>query len=447
MSEAEQAGHTEGRSEERSAGRTFVGFGFGAIQAGLFLYEAQQSGAFGRLVVAEVVPEVVASLRAAGGYYTVNIAHANRVEQARVGPVEVYNPQVEADRAALIGAIAVAHEMATALPSVAFYAGDNPGSVHRLLAAGLAQKAAQEGPHALLYAAENHNHAAELLMADVDAALIDLGLDDGARARAFGRVCFTNTVIGKMSGAVAAEADIAPVTPSSARAFLVEEFNRILIGRVHFAHGGDDFARGIQVFAEKDDLLPFEEAKLYGHNAMHALAAYLGAHAGKQVMSELVELPGLLPFVRGAVLKEPGAALVHKYAALGDPLFTSEGFTGYVDDLIVRMVNPFLSDAIVRVGRDPERKLAWNDRLIGAMRLALANGVSPNRFAVGAAAALHQIYPNALIYPTGAVAELWQRPLTDADTVHTLDGLLAQGWARLDRWAAANFVTTTALMG
>ena len=31
-------------------GRTFVGFGFGAIQAGLFLYEAQQSGAFTRLV-------------------------------------------------------------------------------------------------------------------------------------------------------------------------------------------------------------------------------------------------------------------------------------------------------------------------------------------------------------------------------------------------------------
>ena len=32
---------------------TFVGFGFGAIQAGLFLYEAYRSGNFGRLVVAE----------------------------------------------------------------------------------------------------------------------------------------------------------------------------------------------------------------------------------------------------------------------------------------------------------------------------------------------------------------------------------------------------------
>jgi len=37
--------------------KTFVGFGFGAIQAGLFLYEAYQSGNFGRLVVAEVLPD------------------------------------------------------------------------------------------------------------------------------------------------------------------------------------------------------------------------------------------------------------------------------------------------------------------------------------------------------------------------------------------------------
>ena len=46
--------------------RTFVGFGFGAIQAGLFLAEAYLSRNFDRLVVAEVLPEVVAAVRAAG---------------------------------------------------------------------------------------------------------------------------------------------------------------------------------------------------------------------------------------------------------------------------------------------------------------------------------------------------------------------------------------------
>ena len=44
---------------------TYVGYGFGAIQAGLFMYEAFESGNFGRLVVAEVVPEVVERIREA----------------------------------------------------------------------------------------------------------------------------------------------------------------------------------------------------------------------------------------------------------------------------------------------------------------------------------------------------------------------------------------------
>jgi hypothetical protein len=39
--------------------RTFVGFGFGPIQAGLFLAEAQSLGNFRRLVVAEVQADVV----------------------------------------------------------------------------------------------------------------------------------------------------------------------------------------------------------------------------------------------------------------------------------------------------------------------------------------------------------------------------------------------------
>src|SRR5437868_13608752 len=85
-----------------SGSRTYVGFGFGAIQAGLFLYEAFKSGNFGRLVVAEIVPEVVAAIRKADGYFTVNIAHADCVEQARIGPIEIYNPAEPEDRRQLI---------------------------------------------------------------------------------------------------------------------------------------------------------------------------------------------------------------------------------------------------------------------------------------------------------------------------------------------------------
>jgi hypothetical protein len=87
------------------------------------------------------------------------------------------------------------------------------------------------------------------------------------------KVRFLNTVIGKMSGVITDPLQLhalglTPITPEAGRAFLVEAFNRILISRIHFDTPG--FQRGIQAFIEKDDLLPFEEAKLFGHNATHA---------------------------------------------------------------------------------------------------------------------------------------------------------------------------------
>src|SRR5262245_43435538 len=109
--------------------RTFVGLGFGAIQAGLFLQEAHRSGNFRRLVVAEVVPDVVAALRRSGGRFAVNIAHPDRVEQARLGPVEAEDPADPGGRERLVRAIAEASEVATAVPSVAHYRADGPGSI------------------------------------------------------------------------------------------------------------------------------------------------------------------------------------------------------------------------------------------------------------------------------------------------------------------------------
>ena len=101
--------------------RSFVGFGFGAIQSGLFLYEAFHSGAFSRLVVAEVLPEVVATVRQADGHFTVNIAHSDRVEHAVVGPIEIDDPGSGPDRERLVDAVAEAEEIATAIPSVTFW--------------------------------------------------------------------------------------------------------------------------------------------------------------------------------------------------------------------------------------------------------------------------------------------------------------------------------------
>ncbi|MDD2764252.1 MAG: hypothetical protein PHE83_09800 [Opitutaceae bacterium] len=369
-----------------SVPRTFVGFGFGAIQGGLFLYEAFRSGRFERLVVAEVVPEVVAAVRRAQGRYRVNVATPTGIEVREVQGVEILNPTVLADARVLEQALAEATEIATALPSVDFYRRGEP-SVAGLIAGAMRAKAARRGlPPCVVYTAENHNHAAEILQELCDAAL---GESERAAVRRSSQIL--NTVIGKMSGVIVEPAEIAAdglarLGDDFPRALLVEEFNRILITRIELP----GFQRGIEVFVEKPDLLPFEEAKLYGHNAVHALIGYLLQHRGRRFMSDAAGDAKLMTFARAAFLEESGAALIARHRGL-DPLFTPDGYRAYVDDLMVRMTNPYLRDRTERVTRDPRRKLAWEDRLIGTMRLALDAGVTPGRFALGAAAALETL--------------------------------------------------------
>ena len=177
--------------------KTFVGIGFGPIQSGLFLLGAQTSNNFGRLVVAEVIPETVAAVRRGGGRFEINVASRHGIETHGVGGVEIYNPLDRADAARLVDAIAEADEIATALPSVDVFGRGKP-SPAELLARGLERKLADHRlPQAIVYAAENHNHAAEILR---DTVL--RSLDSADRPRLDGRVQFVNTVIGKMSGVV-----------------------------------------------------------------------------------------------------------------------------------------------------------------------------------------------------------------------------------------------------
>ena len=207
-----------------------------------------------------------------------------------------------------------------------------------------------------------------------------------------------------------AEDGLARVTPALNRAFLVEEFNRILIDHIQLP----DFQRGIDVFEEKADLLPFEEAKLYGHNAVHALIGYLAHEKGCRYMSDVTAFPSILDASRSAFVDESGAALIKKYAGL-DPLFSEDGFRAYAEDLLVRMMNPYLQDQVERVIRDPDRKLGWNDRLIGTMRLVRSQGFSPDHFAEGARAALRYFSPAG---DEGVLDEIWkQDQASSADEV------------------------------
>jgi len=382
---------------------TFAGFGFGPIQAGLFAKEAFESGNFRRIVVAEIAQPLVEAVRANHGTYYVNVAQADGIETLKIDNVELLNPTQPEDSEAFRTALAEATEIVTSLPSVDFYRSGQTHSVAALIAEALRTHKAKG---TVVYAAENNNRAAEILQ-DVVTENLGSALPP--------HVQFLNTVIGKMSRVVTDpreidELDLTPIAPGIDRAFLVEAFNHILVTKTTLAN----FTPGIGVFVEKDDLLPFEEAKLYGHNAIHALLGFTGALKGYDKMTELQSDQALMQIARDAFLNESGGALIAKYTDLGDDLFTEAGYRHFAQDLLDRMTNPYLADTTGRAGRDALRKLGAGDRIFGTMTLALEQGIAPKNMAMGALAAV------ALL-------------LAGADEYELPDDLRFADWHDLDR--------------
>ena len=361
--------------------KTFLGIGLGPIQAGIFLAGAFRGG-FDRLVIADVDAALIQAIRDNKGSLQINIASNDAVTTETISGIEIYNPTVPDDLKKLIKAAAQADEVATALPSIAFF--KHLG----WMKSGFAQ---QPERRRFVYAAENHNHAAE-----------ELEKSGGT----FLQTHYLNTVIGKMSCIFPAEEcarrGIPTLTPAADRGHLVEAFNHILIQACEGIEG-----RSLKGLYDKFDLLPFEEAKLYGHNAVHF---WLGIHAqrkGVQFMHEVADDAELLTRAHAAFIKESGAALCKKWAGVDD-LFTPQGFGIYADDLLVRMINPFLTDRVDRVCRDLERKLSWDDRVIGTMRLVLKQGFQPVVFAEGAALAAQDLFGNDAKKICAGLETLWE---------------------------------------
>ncbi|MBE6362330.1 MAG: hypothetical protein E7054_01615 [Lentisphaerae bacterium] len=369
---------------------TFLGIGLGPIQTGIFLAGAAKGG-FDRIVIAEV-NETLKNAVNASGSVTINIAAADHVYSETYNNVEAYNPNDPAEVEKLIAAAAEADELATALPSVKFFAYCAPW-----LKAGFAL---QPERRRFFYTAENNNHAAEEL--------------EKAIGVNFPNTYYLNTVIGKMSGVVPASADRPGLAAGVENAHLVEEFNTIYISS---CPGIEE--RKVKNLYVKSDLYPFEEAKLYGHNATHFLLATLGKAEGYKTMDEVSAKPELIEIARQAFFGESGSALIKKYASLNDELFTESGFKAYVDGLLVRMTNPFLKDAIDRITRDLERKLSWEDRVIGTMRLVLSQGGVPVNFAKGAKLAAAEFAAGGDV--KAKLAELWPAPWgAEHDALYTL---------------------------
>lgn len=107
-----------------------------------------------------------------------------------------------------------------------------------------------------------------------------------------------------------------------------------------------------------EDLAPYITRKLFTVNTGHASTAYFGYQAGKEKIGEALADQAVYSQVSD-VLGETSALLVHKFG------FEPEVQRAYVEKILHRFQNPELPDTVVRVGREPIRKISRNERFIG----------------------------------------------------------------------------------
>ncbi len=331
-------------------------FGAGNVGRGFLGQLFSESGY--RVTFVDIDEPLLAAMNERGAY-TIRLVTNESTEEVTVGPVR---GRLAGDREAVARAVAEAEIGATAVGARALeYVAPN-------LAAGIVRRVEQGIDTPLnLIICENLKGAARILRDMVKANLDPAYHDYLAR-----RVGFVDTVIARMAPPLTPE--LRALDPSL---IIVEPYKELPVDAVAFA-GPPPALVGMIPAAP---FAFYTERKLYIHNAGHAVLGYLGYRRGYEYGYEALLNPEIARAVRGA-MAESQQALEQKYGLAAGSL------AGHVDDLLHRFGNRALGDTIFRLGRDPSRKLAFNDRLVGAALNALSQGVEPAYLVEGITAAL-----------------------------------------------------------
>ena len=180
----------------------------------------------------------------------------------------------------------------------------------------------------------------------------------------------------------------------------------------------------------RDNFAAYVERKLFVHNMSHATAAYLGYLRGHEFIWQAVQDERIRKEV-DAALTETCQGLVAKHGL--DPA----ELKAHADDLLHRYQNRGLGDQIERIAKDPVRKLGPRDRLVGAGRMCLDQGIEPRHVAFAAAAAIRYDHPQDRAAQT--VQELFRqegflgvfKEICHLDPKDRLAGLIVEGDKRL----------------
>ncbi|WP_053220276.1 mannitol-1-phosphate 5-dehydrogenase [Virgibacillus senegalensis] len=229
-----------------------------------------------------------------------------------------------------------------------------------LIARGLTERVYETDEKLYVIACENQISATDILKKHILE-----NLDEDTKERLEGRVYFFNSAVDR----------IVPIQedPESLDV-LVEPYFEWVVETNQDIPPID----GMKVV---DELAPFIERKLFTVNTGHAVIAYFGYLAGKSTIDKTLADEQIAGQVR-ETLKETGDYLVKRYG------LDKEEHLSYIQKIIERFKNPYLNDAVTRVGRAPIRKLGPEDRLIRPATEAQKAGLSFTNLAKAIAAAL-----------------------------------------------------------
>ena len=332
-----------------------VVFGAGNIGRGFIGQLFSESGY--EVVFVDVDAELVAALNRDRSYH-LQIVGNDGAQDLRIGPVQAINGN---DTAAVAKAVAEAEIGATAVGANALkYIVGN-------LASGLALRAAQNAAPINFIICENLHGAAEHVR-----ELTEAVMEASEKSYLAEKVGFVNTVIGRMVPVPTAEMRAEDVS-----LVRVEAYKELPVDRKGFV----GTIPKIEAMTAHDDFEVFTARKLYIHNCGHALMAYAGFQRGYEFGYEAMADAEVRDFMQ-AGLRESAAAICAALKA--DPAWLN----AHVDDLMLRFNNRMLGDRIFRLGKDPIRKLALEDRLTGAAKLAAEQGQKTKNLCWGMALAL-----------------------------------------------------------
>jgi mannitol-1-phosphate 5-dehydrogenase len=143
-----------------------------------------------------------------------------------------------------------------------------------------------------------------------------------------------------------------------------EPYNTLILNKKGFRNP----IPAIKGLAPKENMKAWVDRKLFIHNLGHSAAAYIGYLHNKEFvyLYEALAVPEVYTYVRETML-QAADILLNKYP----DEFTIKQLTEHIDELLFRFQNKALGDTIFRIGCDLMRKLGPQDRLTGAIKVAL----------------------------------------------------------------------------